>query len=139
MSWWKHDPQGGYRVTEAWAAPTEVTGHDLVLWDWDGDEPTAVLAPSGMLTVLPGFWWDGASGPAIDTRSFMRASCAHDALYRFMRSSLLAEQGNRRLADRVMFRLAREDGMWWPRAVWCYLAVRWGAWWASHPIPTDTP
>ena len=43
------------------------------------------LSKNGFLRIKTGYAWDGASGPAIDTRNFMRGSLVHDALYQLMR------------------------------------------------------
>jgi len=42
------------------------------------------LHESGLLELYPGFRWDGASGPAIDTPQNLRPSLFHDALYQLM-------------------------------------------------------
>lgn len=82
-----------------------------------------VFYPDGTLRIFRGFLWDGPSGPALDTKTFMVASLVHDALYLMMRFGVL-DQSYRKLADRAMYRLARRSGMWPPRALWSLLAVR---------------
>ena len=81
------------------------------------------ITPDGVLTILRGYAWDGPSGPTIDTKSFMRGSLVHDALYQLIRTGLLPES-ERHVADKVLGRLCREDGMWRARAWWVYKAVR---------------
>ena len=49
--------------------------------------PFIVLTMDGLLTINKGYAWDGPSGPTIDTKSFMRGSLVHDALYQLMRAA----------------------------------------------------
>lgn len=83
------------------------------------------LDSSGYLTIKEGYAWDGPSGPAIDTKNFMRGSLVHDALYQLMREKLL-DYGWRKEADRELVRLCKEDGMSSIRAAWVYSGVRFG-------------
>ena len=39
------------------------------------------------ICVKPGYAWDGASGPTIDTKNTVAASMIHDILYQFMRET----------------------------------------------------
>ena len=78
----------------------------------------------GMLTIRAGYAWDGPSGPAIATRSFMRGSLVHDALYQLIRESPGCI--SRELADQELRRICIEDGMFRVRAWWVYRAVRIG-------------
>ncbi len=50
---------------------------DLVL-------PFITVSRSGLMTVLAGYVWDGATG-GIDSHNFMRPSAGHDGLYRLIR------------------------------------------------------
>ena len=63
------------------------------------------LSAEGLLLIKSGYCWDGASGPAIDSKNFMRASLVHDALYQ-------------------MLNILKEDGMSLPRRWWVYQGVR---------------
>ena len=80
------------------------------------------LFSDGLLRITKGYAWDGASGPAIDTKTIMRGSLVHDALYQLMREGLL-DQGYRRRADKELIRICREDGMSRLRAWWVFRAV----------------
>lgn len=60
----------------------------------------------GILTVRPGYAWDGASGPTIDTPATIAASLVHDVLYQCIRSGLLPATF-RATADMVLYRLMR--------------------------------
>lgn len=81
------------------------------------------LDVDGLLTVLPGYAWDGPSGPTFDTANFMRGSLVHDALYQLLAEGLLAK-GWREKADRMLQQICLEDGMTHLRAWWVYQAVR---------------
>jgi len=76
-----------------------------------------------LLTIQEGYAWDGPSGPAVDTQSFMRASCVHDALYQLIRIEKLPMK-YRPFADAEMRRIAKEDGMPFLRRWWTWGAVR---------------
>jgi len=87
------------------------------------DAKFITLGTDGVLTIRPGYAWDGPSGPAVDTPAFMRASLVHDALYELMRMGLL-DPDQRGLADEEMRKICLEDGMWPVRAWWVWRAVR---------------
>jgi hypothetical protein len=82
------------------------------------------LSEDGRLIVKSGYAWDGPSGPTIDTKNFMRGSLVHDALYQLIREGHLDKNVWRILADQELYRMVREDGMWWVRANFVYYAVR---------------
>lgn len=82
------------------------------------------LEPDGTLTIRAGYAWDGPSGPAIDTRSAMRGSLVHDALYQLIRMELLPPSF-RALADEEYRGLCLEDGMGKIRAWVQFTALRW--------------
>jgi len=113
-----------YVTTGPTTIQTTATYHRRV--EVHGERGRAVLTLSGEIQVSAAFGWDGPSGPAIDTASFMRASLAHDVLYWFMREGALP-QGFRATADRVMRELALEDGMPRWRAWYTWAGVRIGA------------
>ena len=81
------------------------------------------LNKAGLLTIYKGYCWDGASGPTIDTKSTMRASLVHDALYQLMRAGKL-KIDYRDWADRWLRDLGIKDGMFRWRAWAWYYAVR---------------
>jgi len=85
-----------------------------------------------MISIVKGYAWDGPSGPAIDTASFMRGSMVHDALYQLMRDGYL-EHSYRKQSDQLLQQICKEDGMWTLRAFWVYLGVRLFANPASKP------
>jgi hypothetical protein len=78
------------------------------------------LRQDGTLIVHAGYAWDGASGPTIDTKSSMRASLAHDALYQLERAGHLGQEW-RAAADQVLHDLCVKDGMWsWRAKAWLW-------------------
>jgi len=96
------------------------------------------LAEDGQLQIVRGYAWDGPSGPAVDTKNFMRGSLVHDALYQLMREGLLSPD-YRAVADRELKRICLEDGMSRLRAWWVYTAVKsFGgpSSWVETPIET---
>ncbi len=85
------------------------------------------LSQTGTLTVFAGYAWDGASGPTFDTKSSMRASLAHDALYQLERAGHLGQEW-RKVADEVLYRLCLADGMWpWRARAWLWALRKFGA------------
>ena len=95
------------------------------------------LDTDGLLTIGEGYAWDGPSGPAIDTKNFMRGSLVHDALYQLMREGELAQE-HRETADRILQQICRKDGMTALRAWWVYQGVRFGGGPAADPS-NDNP
>lgn len=99
-------------VTRLEIRPAHGAGTDWITLDTEGN-----------LTIRAGYAWDGASGPTYDSRSSMRPSLVHDALYQLMRLGLL-DQSFRPAVDLIFRRMCKEDGMWSPRAQLWYMAVR---------------
>jgi hypothetical protein len=65
------------------------------------DSPFLSLSKQGVLTIKKGYAWDGASGPALDTKNIMKASLVHDAVYQLMREEVLP-QSARMHADMLL-------------------------------------
>jgi len=87
----------------------------------------------GSLFIRKGYAWDGPSGPTIDTRTFMRGSLIHDALYQLIRGGHLPHSVYREEADRILYNVCKEDGMSRFRAWYVWKGVRWFANPASEP------
>ena len=64
----------------------------------------------GHLIVKSGYCWDGPSGTTVDTKSSMRGSLVHDALYQLIREDKLPRYV-RRDADKLAYKMWLEDGM----------------------------
>ena len=82
-----------------------------------------VLTSDGKLTIKNRYAWDGPSGPTIDTKSFMRGSLVHDALYQLMRERKLDYLEHREYADNLLKKICLEDGMSKFRAWYVHKAV----------------
>lgn len=103
-----------------WTEPTALKGHMCLFPE---GAPWLSLLPNGELWMKSGYLWDGPSGVAIDTPTFMRASLVHDALYQLIKQGLLPKSA-RKKADAEMRRICREDGMGWFRSWYAWAAVR---------------
>lgn len=110
----------GYRylLAETFTIRVEVFPRRII------EHPFLSLSLGGLLTIQRGYAWDGASGPALNTPSFVRGSLVHDALYQLLREELLDGPGVRATADAILRDLCRLDGMHPLRAWWVWLAVR---------------
>ena len=86
----------------------------------------------GTITIFHGYAWDGPSGPTIDTKSFMRGSLFHDALYQLIRMELIPRT-YRNKVDKLLVKICLEDGMWKWRTKWVMLGVDKFAASAAHP------
>lgn len=82
-----------------------------------------ITLTEGYLTLLSGYAWDGASGPTIDSKSSIRASALHDAIYQLIRMRVLGGQ-QRIIADKYFYELLKMDGMSGIRAWIWYRSVR---------------
>ena len=81
------------------------------------------LNTDGLLIIKRGYSWDGASGGAIDTKNFMRASLVHDCLYQLITMRKI-KRSCRKQADLLLQAICREDKMSKFRAWYVYRAVR---------------
>jgi hypothetical protein len=109
--------RSGYKYQLAEAYSTTIT----LLPERDIISPYVSLTRDGLIVLREGYAWDGPSGPTIDTRSAMRGSLVHDALYQLIRLGLLPA-ARRFDADNVAYQIWVEDGMLKARAKlwrWC--------------------
>ncbi len=112
-----------YELVKSYEIQTELIGFEGIATQ-QGKTRIRINA-DGLLMIFEGYRWDGASGIARDTLSFMRASLVHDALYHLLRERVLPKQ-KRKYADRLMKRICLEDGMNPFRAITVFTAVRIG-------------
>jgi len=77
---------------------------------------------AGVLSIMSGYSFDGASG-AIDTSTVMAAALCHDALYQLMRDWYIP-LSCRKPADQLFYNICRESGCSWFRAQYMYRAIR---------------
>jgi len=104
-----------YQLAQDYQHETDIPGVSI-------DTSFISLTRSGLLTIKAGYAWDGASGPTYDSKSSMRGSLVHDALYQLMR--IYPDMRKFRLyADELLFIICKQDGMnliraWiWKKAV----------------------
>lgn len=111
--------RGGYKyqLAEAYSVLTSIVPDQPI------DHDYISLSAQGVIGIRQGYAWDGPSGPTVDTKTFMRGSLIHDALYQLMRDGLLP-LSFREAADTELKKICLEDGMWSIRAWWVYRAVR---------------
>jgi len=109
-----------YQLTELSGAASYKTGIEI---PEAIDVPWIGMTANGVLTCKVGFSWNGPSGGAFDTPTFMRGSMFHDAMYALMREGHL-DQRFRDDADYMMDRINKEAGMWRPRRWWVLKGVR---------------
>lgn len=81
------------------------------------------IRDDGHMVIRANYAWDGPSGPTIDTKTFMRGSLIHDALYQLIREGQLKDY-HRLEADQILRAICREDGMNWVRAAWVFHSLR---------------
>lgn len=85
-----------------------------------------ILFRSGWMLIKKGYAWDGASGPTIDTKSSMRCSAGHDALYQLMQLGLIPRE-LQPIADKLLERIGNDDGMWKVRShIWERILSKFG-------------
>lgn len=85
------------------------------------------IQKNGCIIAHSGYWWNGASGPTLDTPNTVEASCFHDILYAMLRDGGIPNTyKNRRIADKILYRALRRDGMSYFRANYWYWGVRLG-------------
>jgi len=105
-----------YELTETYKVRVPIKEGD-VLSDY------VRIKPRGFMIIKAGYAWDGPSGPTIDTLNFMRGSLVHDALYQLIREGKL-DTKYRKVADKLLRDICREDGMSKLRSTIVYWAVR---------------
>ena len=111
-----------YQVSEEEGYVVKLHINPYVRFENDYFEVTA----DGWLWIKKGYAYDGASGPTIDTKNSYRGAAVHDALYQLMRMGIIP-RSFRKSADIILYKMLREDGMWYIRAKAWYTGVRVGA------------
>lgn len=109
-----------YQLVEGFSIQTKIVPAPLL----KGIENRYLLLTNkGVLVIRTGYAWDGPSGLAIDSKTYMRASLIHDAFYQLMREGLLSANW-RKEADDFLYEICVRDGMLKIRAYIAYRAVR---------------
>ncbi len=106
-----------YQVAELYTVYTGITLEEDIQTQY------LCLDRQGYLHIKKGYCWDGASGIARDTDTFMEASLVHDALYQLMRESEL-DRSYKDKADLLMYNLCIKNKMFRVRAWYAYKAVQ---------------
>ena len=114
-----------YRLEKPYSNQTQIFGYDI-------DTPFIKLHEDGLLELLPGFAWDGPSGPTIDDKTNMRGSAEHDAFYKLMRMELIPLD-ERNIIDHWLKSVLIDDGMPDFRASYWYSGVHNFAAQAANP------
>jgi hypothetical protein len=128
MITYRRHPNYKYQLLETATFPTPFRPNSKLETDFGW------LDIDGTVTILPGYAWDGCSGPTVDTKDSMRAGLIHDFLYGLMRAQLLARTDfNRKQADDLFKKTLREDGMGAIRAGYWHQAVRMFGGPSTHP------
>ncbi len=116
-----------YELMHDWSYATSVRpGGDVAV-----DGGWVALQVDGTIRFKARYLWDGPSGPALDTTSFMRGALVHDGLYQLLRAGQLGQPESRdwhryrKLADKALAQICKVDGMGWLRRAWVYRALRW--------------
>lgn len=104
-----------YQLTRKALFATGITG-------FRGGNEWIQISTDGVVAIRSGYAWDGPSGPTFDTKSTMRASLLHDALYQLIIEGVVSVD-QRLSADDELYRVLIEDGCWRIRAKAWLLAV----------------
>lgn len=101
MKYWK-----GYKcvVAEDFSVQTEIKGYDI-------QDKFTHLHPNGELEIRQGYPWDLNSGPCLNLKSSIEASCVHDVLCDYINLALLP-QSLQPLVDQEYYNIATKKGMW---------------------------
>ena len=115
----RYKPGLKYQLQNFFWVQTSLSGNHSRIEDPDNiHSPWVRLTFDGVLEIKAGYAWDGASGPTFDTKSTMRASLVHDALYQLMRAGKLSQE-DRKAADELLYALMIQDGAWsWRAKLW---------------------
>lgn len=103
------------RINERFSVQTGVTGFSAAS-EW------CRIDSDGLVTGSPGYEYDFATG-AIDTVTMVVPSFAHDIICQLTDEGLIPWSA-RKKGDKAFRRLMRQYGVFFPRWLWCYLAVR---------------
>ena len=116
----RYKPGLKYQVEAYFWVETPLSGDHSRIESEDIHDPWVRLCKNGLLEIRAGYAWDGPSGPTIDTKSTMRASLVHDALYQLMRAGKLTQDA-RDAADKLLFDLLIQDRCWeWRAKLWLW-------------------
>lgn len=104
-----------YQLRESYSLFTGILGYSAAV------EYLSIYT-TGELIIEGGYAWDGPSGPTFDTKTFMRGSLVHDALYQLIREGIIPLE-DRVKADDLLRQICKDDGMSPLRAWWVHKGV----------------
>jgi len=81
---------------------------DMILPVEPGGNDFVHLTIDGRLIVRKWYAWDGASGPALNDKAFVRPSLVHDALCQLWQLGIIDKAG-RAAADKLLGKMLRND------------------------------
>ena len=94
------------------------------------------LDMEGNLDILPGYAWDGASGPTWDTLNSIPGSLVHDVGYQLIRLGLI-DKGHKEYFDQLLYDICVDDGMFAFRAsYWRWAVLTFGE---AATMPSSEP
>lgn len=86
--------------------------------------PDYAALGGGVLDILPGYAWDGPSGPTVDSKNAMPPSLVHDVFYQMFREGRLSAKKYRKRVDQLYRKHCIACGMSKFRAGYQYAALR---------------
>ena len=110
-------PHYKYQTCETLVFLTDICPNEDII------HPYFTIQKDGMVTVNAGYSYDGASGPSIDTKSFMRGSLIHDVFFQAHQFRLGLPIDWMPKANDLLIRICKEDGMSSIRCWWVHKAV----------------
>jgi hypothetical protein len=91
------------------------------------DLPFIKMDMQGNTKILPGYAWDGASGPTWDTLNSMIGSLGHDVGYQLIRLGLV-DSSYKEYFDQWLHDCCTEDGMYsWRADYWRWAVLEFGS------------
>jgi hypothetical protein len=86
----------------------------------------------GTLKIAQYKYWNGTSGPTIDTKKSKVPSLTHDSLCELIELGLLPPECLP-VADRIFYRLCKERKMWWLKSRAWFRGLKWFSWLVVRP------
>ena len=109
-----------YQVTRVYHIKLDIIPHDPI------DLPFIKMDMEGNTEILPGYAWNGASGPTWDTLTSMIGSLVHDVIYQLIRLGLISPD-HKEYGDNILDRICTEDGMYgWRANYWRWAVTKFG-------------
>lgn len=112
-----------YKAGYTYQLAKTVWRHTEIITGADHKTDFVSLGANGLLIIVAGYAWDGASGPVIQSPDTMRASLFHDALYQLIRLGHIGVIW-RDTADKLYRQICIDAGMPHPRAQAHYMALK---------------